>query len=76
MYVWGVIEMERVERGTMNVYQENGYKNRDDYLLCLADDYDLYTNTVYTLAEILGPQEDFDGLVQACQNQAELEWGR
>lgn len=59
----------------MNVYQENGYKNRDDYLLSLADEYDLCTGVVYALAEIFGQQEDFDGLVQACQDQAELEWG-
>ena len=60
----------------MNVYRENGYKDRDDYLLCLADDYDLCTGTVYALAEMLGPNEDFDGLVTACQDQAELEWDR
>lgn len=59
----------------MDIYQEYGYENREDYLLCLADDYDLSTWTVKTLAELLGPEEDFDGLVNACEDQANLEWG-
>ncbi|MBL4800148.1 MAG: hypothetical protein JKY50_22345 [Oleispira sp.] len=58
----------------MNHYKLNGYKNRDHYLQCLADDYDLSGYTVWAIAEILGPSEDFDGLLVACQDQAELEW--
>lgn len=59
----------------MDIYQEYGYENREDYLHCLADDYDLSTWIVHALAELLGPEEDFDGLVVACEDQANLEWG-
>ena len=46
-----------------NIYQENGYKNRKDYLKCLSENYGIDLDVVYTLANILGEQEDFDGLV-------------
>ena len=46
-----------------NIYQENGYANRDDYLNCLSEDYCVSIEDVYELAEILGEHEDFDGLV-------------
>lgn len=52
----------------MNVYQENGYKNRKDYLNCLADDYGVDVDTVYALAGVLGANEDFDGLVSALED--------
>ena len=46
-----------------NVYTENGYKSREDYLTCLADDYDVDTEIVFVLASMLGPNEDFNGLI-------------
>ena len=46
-----------------NIYRENGYADRDDYLNCLSEDYDVSIEDVYELAEILGEHEDFDGLV-------------
>ena len=46
-----------------NIYQENGYADRDDYLTCLSEDYRLPIEDVYSLAEMLGENEDFDGLV-------------
>ena len=48
-----------------NIYQENGYANRDDYLNCLSEDYGVSIEDVYCLAEMLGENEDFDGLVSA-----------
>lgn len=48
----------------MNIYQENGYKSRADYLFC---DY----ITVKALAELLGPNEDFDALVTALEDYYE-----
>lgn len=44
----------------MSVYTDNGYANRREYLKSLAEDYG---DAVYILAELLGPDEDFDGLV-------------
>lgn len=45
------------------IYQEKGYENRKHYLKCLSEDYGVDLYIVYTLADILGKQEDFDGLV-------------
>ena len=46
-----------------NIYQQNGYTDRDDYLTCLSEDYGVPIEDVYSLAEMLGENEDFDGLV-------------
>ena len=47
----------------MTIYAENGYKNRDDYLRCMAEEYGVPLATVHALADLLGENEDFDGLV-------------
>ena len=54
-----------------NIYQENGYADRDDYLTCLSEDYGVSIEDVYSLAEMLGEHEDFDGLVSVLED-AEL----
>ena len=51
-----------------NIYQENGYADRDDYLTCLSEDYGVTIEDVYSLAEMLGENEDFDGLVSALED--------
>lgn len=51
-----------------DVYQENGYQDRNDYLSCIAEDYDVDLTTVRHLADLLGPNEDFDGLVNALED--------
>lgn len=59
-----------------NVYQKNGYENRKDYLEQLADEYDCPIETVYALADVLGEDEDFDGLVSAmwdCEEMRDYE---
>lgn len=55
----------------MNIYIENGFKSRIDYLKALAHDYGIGFNTVAVLADLLGPTEDFDGLVMAVEDAAE-----
>ena len=47
----------------MSIYTENGYHNRADYLECLADDFGVDLDSVLCIAEMLGQDEDFDGLV-------------
>ena len=47
----------------MSIYTEEGYKNRKDYLNNLADDFGIDRETVFFHASVLGPDEDFDGLV-------------
>ena len=59
----------------MSIYTENGYKNRKYYLDCLAVDHDLPRSTVYMLADMLGPGEDFDGLVCAVEDaESEIDY--
>lgn len=55
----------------MSIYTEQGYDSRRDYLDSLADDFGIDKTTVYTLASLLGPNEDFDGLVTALEDHAE-----
>ena len=55
----------------MNVYQEQGYKNRPDYLRDLAQELGIDTQTVFLMAELLGESEDFDGLVTSLEDYAE-----
>ena len=58
-----------------NIYQENGYADRDDYLTCLSEDYGVPIESVYSLAEMLGENEDFDGLVSALEDaECLLQW--
>ena len=51
-----------------NIYQQNEYTDRDDYLTCLSEDYGVSIDDVYSLAEMLGENEDFDGLVCALED--------
>ena len=49
----------------MSIYEENGYADRKDYLRGLAEEYG---TKVYILADLLGPNEDFDGLVTGLED--------
>jgi len=51
----------------LNIYRQNGYDSRDDYLKCLADDYGLPLEFVHNLAEML-EGEEFDGLINALED--------
>lgn len=52
----------------MSVYQENSFENRQEYLKVLAEEYGVDLETVKLLADTLGPDEDFDGLVSNLQD--------
>lgn len=52
----------------MTVYTENGYKSRANYLRCMSEDYGVPLQTVLALADMLGENEDFDGLVIALED--------
>jgi len=51
-----------------NIYQQNGYENKEYYLKCLSEDYGVPLEVVYGLAEMLGETEDFDGLISALDD--------
>ena len=54
-----------------SIYTDNGFSSRADYLKSLADDYGVPLTTVKDLASILGPEEDFDGLVTEIEDIAD-----
>jgi hypothetical protein len=49
----------------MCIYQQNGYKNREDYLDSLREDYG---EAVDILTSVLPPSEDFDGLITSLED--------
>ena len=49
-------------------YATKGYKDRDDYLAALADDRGIDMFVVSMIADMLGPSEDFDGLVSELED--------
>ena len=51
-----------------NIYQREGYKNRKDYLECMAADYCVPLDIVCALASVLGKNEDFDGLISSLED--------
>ena len=57
----------------MNEYTESGYKNRREYLDSLSEDMGIDRETVYALAGMLGPSEDFDGLITTLEDMEGAE---
>lgn len=57
-----------------DIYRENGYADREDYLNSMAEDYGVPLDAVLTLAEVLGPDEDFDGLVSSLEDAMYVCW--
>lgn len=55
----------------MSIYTDQGYENRKDYLNGLAEEYGIDRDMVYAAASMLGPNEDFDGLVTTIQDESE-----
>lgn len=51
-----------------SIYQEHGYANRMEYLKDMADEHGLSLATVLACAQLLGPDEDFDGLINALED--------
>lgn len=53
----------------MNIYQSNGYENREDYLKTVAEAYNVPLSLVKDLATLMGEKEDFRGLIDAVLNE-------
>jgi hypothetical protein len=51
-----------------NSYTRNGYANRTEYLESISEDYGIDMDTVLALADLLGKEEDFDGLLSMLQD--------
>lgn len=58
----------------MNIYQENGFNNRKEYLISLAEDFGLEKSIVFSIASMLGETEDFDGLINSLEDAAEYDF--
>ena len=69
---WKRLMNHEIVKESLNesVYTENGFANRKEYLNSLADDFGVDIQTVYDLASILGPDEDFDALVSELEDVA------
>ena len=52
----------------MDIYREKGYKDRKDYVTCLADKMGVPRQMAYLAADILGTAEDFDGLISMLED--------
>lgn len=51
-----------------DIYKENGFESREDYLKGLAEELDMDESFVFMTADLLGPNEDFDGLVTMLED--------
>lgn len=57
----------------MSIYEENGYANRREYLDAMAEDYGLEKHEVRLVAGLLGPCEDFDGLISTLEEMQDMK---
>ena len=55
----------------MTIYEKHGFSSRQAYLEDLADNLGVDMRTVEILADLLGPDEDFDGLITSLEDYAE-----
>lgn len=51
---------------TKTIYQEKGFDDRRAYLESLCEEHD--RGVVYFTAALLGPEEDFDGLITSLED--------
>ncbi|MBT9142317.1 MAG: hypothetical protein DDT29_00711 [Dehalococcoidia bacterium] len=61
-------EFSRKEGEKVDAYQKKGYKGRIDYLKTLAEEYECPVEIVYMIANMLGKNEDFDGLISSLED--------
>ena len=51
------------------IYQKHGFKDRTSYLESLVEDYG---DIVWCISDLLGSNEDFDGLITSLEDAEEL----
>lgn len=49
--------------------------DRTEYLNSVAEDYSVPKRVVFQLADVLGPNEDHDGLISAIEDWIEMNGG-
>jgi hypothetical protein len=55
-------------QAAMTIYEQNGYRNREDYLDSLREDYG---EAVDILTSVLPASEDFDGLITSLEDMTD-----
>jgi len=58
-----------------NIYKDNGYSDRNDYFVDLSLRFNIDLSSVYALSEVMGKDEDFDGLVSSLDDYQYLNSG-
>jgi hypothetical protein len=65
----GLVErLNRARTIPLERYQADGAIDRFGYLENLAADHGVTFETILTLVDVLGPEEDFDGLVTTLED--------
>lgn len=59
----GLNDVDVIKEFGRDIYAEHGYASRVEYLRSIAEEYSADTEAVFAVAELLGPSEDFDGLI-------------
>jgi hypothetical protein len=54
----------------VSIYTDEGYKDQNEYLESLAEEYGLSIEDVRMAADMLGPDEDFDGLITTLEDMS------
>jgi hypothetical protein len=67
------METMESEINSSTIYNALGYKDRNDYLTSLVKDFGIDMITVRMISDMLGPSEDFDGLVTALEDFESME---
>ena len=67
------IEAQQVA-ANLEGYLEYGAESRAEYLAMLSEEYDVPLSTVRAMADVLGPSEDFDGLVTSLEDVAGIDF--
>lgn len=63
------IEAQEVS-ANLESYLEYGAETRAEYLEMLSEDFGIDLDIVHAMADVLGPMEDFDGLVTSLEDMA------
>jgi hypothetical protein len=66
-------ERKKPKEPINEIYQLCGHVNRQAYLASLADDYGIDQAVVTIIADTLGPNEDFDGLIITLEDLSYLD---
>ena len=55
-----------------SIYQMNGYESRKEYLIAMAEEFGVDEETVFLPADMLGKDEDFDGLMSMLEDYEDM----